>query len=44
MLIPAGSTVLLDVSPPLLHTLVLEGNLKFDDDARQELHLQVGLA
>jgi hypothetical protein len=29
--IPAGLTVLLDVSPPALHTLVLGGNLIFDD-------------
>jgi hypothetical protein len=41
--IPAGANVVLDVSPPLLHTLVLEGSLRFDEDSAEELHLQVGL-
>lgn len=40
VVIPYGLTVLLDVSPPLLHTLVLEGNLIFDEAT---LHLQVRL-
>jgi hypothetical protein len=42
VLIPAGTSVLLDVSPPRLHMLVLEGSLRFDEDATDELHLQVG--
>lgn len=40
--VPEGTVVLLDVSPPLLHTLVVEGTLRFDEDAAEELHLQVG--
>ena len=42
MLVPANATVLLDVSPPLLYAVVLEGKLVFDDEATEELHLQVG--
>jgi hypothetical protein len=42
VVLPAGTNVVLDVSPPLLHTLVLEGSLRFDEDAAEELHLQVG--
>jgi hypothetical protein len=41
VLVPAGTTVLLDVSPPLLSALVLEGDLLFDDSAQEEIHLQV---
>lgn len=33
---------MLDVSPPLLGALVLEGTLEFDDEAADEIHLQVG--
>jgi hypothetical protein len=40
--VPPGAVVLLDVSPPQLHTLVVEGTLRFDEDAAEELHLQVG--
>uniref|UniRef100_A0A383WCP6 Fibrocystin-L n=1 Tax=Tetradesmus obliquus TaxID=3088 RepID=A0A383WCP6_TETOB len=42
VLVPAGTTVLLDVSPPLLSALVLEGDLLFDDNAGEEIHLQAG--
>ncbi|EFJ47175.1 hypothetical protein VOLCADRAFT_92352 [Volvox carteri f. nagariensis] len=31
VVIPAGVTVLLDISPPKLYVIVLEGNLVFDD-------------
>ncbi|GFR40478.1 hypothetical protein Agub_g1045 [Astrephomene gubernaculifera] len=31
VMIPSGVTVLLDMSPPKLYMLVLEGNLEFDD-------------
>jgi hypothetical protein len=41
VLLPNGTTVLLDVSPPLLSALVLEGDLVFDDTAQEEIHLQV---
>jgi hypothetical protein len=41
VLVPAGTTVLLDASPPLLSALVLEGDLLFDDTAQEEIHLQV---
>jgi hypothetical protein len=41
VLVPANATVLLDVSPPVLYAVVLEGNLVFDDEATEELHLQV---
>jgi hypothetical protein len=41
VLVPNGTTVLLDVSPPLLSALVLEGDLVFDDTAQEEIHLQV---
>lgn len=44
VLVPAGTTVLLDVSPPLLSALVLEGDLLFDDAAGEEIHLQVRAA
>lgn len=40
-----GTRVVLDVSPPVLGALVLEGSLEFDDQASSEIHLQVcGLA
>ena len=39
--IPAGVTVLLDVSPPALGALVLDGTLKFDTTA-PELNLTAG--
>jgi hypothetical protein len=41
VLVPAGTTVLLDVSIPVLSALVLEGDLLFDDKAQEEIHLQV---
>jgi hypothetical protein len=44
VMVPANTTVLLDVSPPRLYALVLEGNLVFDDTAPEQLHLQVGRA
>lgn len=44
VLVPANTTVLLDVSPPRLYALVLEGNLVFDDTATEQLHLQVSIA
>lgn len=40
VVIPPGVTVLLDISPPPLVALLLQGNLKFDDSA-PELELQV---
>ncbi len=41
--IPAGTTVLLDVSTPLLGAVVCEGNLIFDDSPRaDELQLNAG--
>jgi hypothetical protein len=40
--IPANTTVLVDVSSPVLGAVVLEGNLLFDDMSRSdELRLQV---
>ncbi len=39
VVIPYGITVLLDVSPPVLYVLVLEGNLIFDD-TQPNVHLQ----
>lgn len=40
VLIPAGQTVLLDVSPPLLELLIIEGALIFDDTSPEEVHLE----
>ncbi len=40
VLIPAGTTVLLDVSPPALYAVGVEGNLRFDDEAA-DLEFQV---
>jgi hypothetical protein len=37
----AGTRVVLDVSPPVLVAVVLEGSLEFDDTATDEIHLQV---
>ncbi|KAG1667228.1 hypothetical protein FOA52_009793 [Chlamydomonas sp. UWO 241] len=39
--IPEGVTILLDVSPPRLVLLIVDGHLVFDDDATKELWLQV---
>ena len=39
--IPAGTTVVLDVSPPRLSLLVVEGNLMLDPDVGADIHLQV---
>ncbi|GAQ89759.1 hypothetical protein KFL_005590010 [Klebsormidium nitens] len=39
VLLPAGQTVLLDVSPPLLNLLIVEGSLLFDDSSPDEVHL-----
>lgn len=38
--IPVGTSVLLDVSPPPLFTLVVAGNLRFSEEVG-DLHLQV---
>jgi hypothetical protein len=38
---PAGSRVVLDVSPPALGAVVLEGSLEFDDQAQAEIELRV---
>lgn len=40
VVIPEGTTVVLDMSTPKLHTIVLFGTLKFDTTATQELHLR----
>ena len=42
--IPAGTTVMLDVSPPRLYLLIVEGNLVFDSNANANIWLQVGSA
>ncbi|GIL53447.1 hypothetical protein Vafri_9024 [Volvox africanus] len=39
VVIPAGRTVLLDISPPKLYVIVLEGNLIFDD-TKEYINLQ----
>ncbi|KXZ47884.1 hypothetical protein GPECTOR_32g497 [Gonium pectorale] len=39
--IPANTTVVLDMSPPLLTLLVVEGTLAFDDRATTEIELRV---
>jgi hypothetical protein len=39
--LPAGTFVLLDVSPPRLYALVIEGGLAFDPATAEQLHLQV---
>ncbi len=38
VVIPAGQTVLLDVSPPRLFLVLIEGTLIFD---RRDIHLKV---
>lgn len=39
--IPAGATVMLDVSPPRLYLLIVEGNLVFDSNVNANIWLQV---
>ncbi|GAX81122.1 hypothetical protein CEUSTIGMA_g8556.t1 [Chlamydomonas eustigma] len=38
--IPSGSTVVLDISPPRLYLLVIQGNLMFDPQANTSIWLQ----
>ena len=40
--IPAGTNVMLDVSPPRLNLVVVEGNLVFDTSVNANIWLQVG--
>lgn len=39
--IPPGINVMLDVSPPLLGALVVEGRLTFDESLTDEIELRV---
>ena len=39
VVIPDGITVLLDMSPPPLHTVVLFGTLRWDPEAVEEIRL-----
>jgi hypothetical protein len=41
VVVPAGTTIMLDVSPPRLGALILEGALRFDPTV-DDLHLDAG--